>query len=72
VARINLRYGSLIVPVTGETPNGNRPVDVATMADLARLARRAEQMVFHVESTPGEHRYFVPDGPVTYQYHVVD
>ncbi len=70
VARISLRYGSLIVPVTGDVPNGNRPVDVATMADLARLARRAEQMVFHAEPRPGEHRFFVPDGPVTYEYHV--
>ncbi len=67
-ARINLRYGSLIVPVTGQVQNGNRHVDVASMADLARLARRAEQMVFHAEPTPGEHRYLVPDGPVTYQY----
>ncbi len=72
LGRINLRYGPLIVPVTGEVPNGSRPVDVATMADLARLARRAEQMVFHSEPSPGEHWFFVPDGPVTYKYHLTD
>jgi hypothetical protein len=68
VAKIHLRYGSLIVPVTGTTPNGARPVDVSSMADLARLARRAEQMVFYDQRSPGEHWFFVPDGSVTYQY----
>ncbi len=65
LARIRLRYGSLIVPVTGTSQNGAHPVDVGSMADLARLARRAEQMVFHDQ---GSGRFFVPDGPVTYQY----
>jgi signal peptidase len=71
VARIHLRYGSRIVPVTGTMPNGTRPVDVSSMADLARLARRAEQMVFYDQRSPGEHWFFVPDGSVTYQYHLV-
>jgi hypothetical protein len=70
VARVKLRYGSLIVPVTGTTPNGTRPIDVSSMADLARLARRAEQMMFYEQRRSGEHWFFVPDGTVTYQYHL--
>jgi hypothetical protein len=72
VAHIRLRYGSLIVPVTGTTPNGDHPVDVGTMTDLVRLARRSEQMVFHDQITATEHRVFVPDGPVTYQFRLSD
>jgi hypothetical protein len=70
VARIRLRYGSLIVPVTGPAPNGTRPVDVSSIEDLARLARNAEQMVFYDQRSQSEHWFFVPDGPVTYQYHI--
>lgn len=68
LAKIQLRYGALIVPVTGTMPNGARPVDVSSMADLARLARRSEQMVFYEQRSSGEHWFFVPDGSVTYQY----
>ena len=68
LARIRLRYGSMIVPVTGETPNGSRPVEVGSMSDLVRLARRAEQMVFYSEVDPAHYRFFVPDGPLTYVY----
>ncbi len=70
VARIRLRYGPLIVPVTGSTPNGSHLVKVASMSDLARLARRAEQMVFYDRLPSGEHAFFVPDGQVIYQYRV--
>jgi signal peptidase I len=72
VARIRLRYGSLIVPVTGTAPNGDHPVDVGTIADLVRLARRSEQMVFHDQISATEHRFFVPDGSVTYQFRLSD
>ena len=70
VARIQLRYGSMIVPVVGSVPNGAHHVDVASMADLVRLARNAEQMVFYDLRSSGDHQYFVPDGAVTYQYRV--
>jgi hypothetical protein len=72
LARIQLRYGSLIVPVTGTTPNGAHPIDVASMADLVRLARRADQMVFYDQRSPSEHWFFVPDGGVRYQYKLSD
>ncbi|MEX2251139.1 MAG: signal peptidase I [Acidimicrobiia bacterium] len=70
VAKIHLRYSSLIVPVTGTMPNGTRSVDVSSMADLARLARQSEQMVFYDQRSSSEHWFFVPDGSVTYQYHL--
>jgi hypothetical protein len=72
LAGITLRYGSMIVPVTTTAPNGGKPVEVSSMADLARLARRAEQMIFYDTTTPGQHWFVVPDGPVTYVYHVSD
>jgi hypothetical protein len=68
LARIRLRYGSLIVPVSEMTPNGQHAVQVKTMADLVRLARRAEQMVFYHRDGASRHRFFVPDGAVTYEY----
>ena len=68
LARIRLRYGSLIVPVSEMTPNGEHAVQVKTMADLVRLARRAEQMVFYHRDGAPPHRFFVPDGAVTYEY----
>jgi hypothetical protein len=70
LAKIQLRYGSMIVPVVGVMPNGAHHVDVASMSDLVRLARNSEQMVFYDLSSTGDHMYFVLDGPVTYQYHV--
>lgn len=70
VAWIRLRYGPLIVPVTGTSPDQARPVEVTSISDLVRLAKGAEQMVFYDQPGPGEHRFFVPDGPVTYEYRV--
>jgi hypothetical protein len=68
LARIRLRYGSLIVPVSEMSPNGEHAVQVKTMGDLVRLARRAEQMVFYHRDGASRHRFFVPDGAVTYEY----
>ncbi|HLF41564.1 MAG TPA: DUF5305 family protein, partial [Acidimicrobiia bacterium] len=72
VAKIRLRYGSLIVPLHGDVPNGVPHAQVSSMGDLVRLARRNEQLVFHHEPVPGEHRFFVPDGTVAYEYQVLD
>ena len=69
-ARIQLRYGSMIVPVAGSGPNGAQHVDVASMGDLVRLARNAEQAAFDDLRSSGDHLFFVPDGSITYQYHV--
>ncbi len=70
VAKIQLRYGSMIVPVVGAVPNGVHHVDVASMGDLVRLARNSEQLVFYNLGPSGDHLYFVPDGSVTYRYNV--
>lgn len=71
-AWIRLRYGPLIVPVSETAPNGEHAVKVETMADLVRLARRAEQMVFYHRDGDSRHRFFVPDGAVTYEYRSSD
>jgi hypothetical protein len=68
LARIRLRYGSLIVPVSETTPNGEHAVEVKSMSDLVRLARRAEQMVFHQQDATSRTRFFVPDGAVVYEF----
>jgi hypothetical protein len=68
LARIRLRYGSLIVPVSEVTPNGEHAVEVKSMSDLVRLARRAEQMVFHEQEATSRDRFFVPDGAVIYEF----
>jgi signal peptidase I len=70
VGWIRLRYGSLIVPVARPLAGAGRPVEVTSISDLVRLARGAEQMIFYDQSTPGQHRFFVPDGAVTYEYRV--
>jgi signal peptidase I len=70
VAKIRLRYGRLIVPVTGPVPTGSRRVEVTSIADLVRLARGAEQVVFYDRPGNGKHRFFVPDGAVTYEYRI--
>jgi hypothetical protein len=69
LAKIRLRYGSMIVPASTSLTNGSKPVDVSSMADLVKLARLADQMVFYERTSPGEHWFVVPDGSVTYQYH---
>jgi hypothetical protein len=68
LARIRLRYGSLIVPVSEVTPNGEHAVEVKSISDLVRLARRAEQMVFHEQEATSRDRFFVPDGAVIYEF----
>lgn len=68
-ARIRAVYGSLIIDVAGAHPNedGQR-IRVVSIHDLARLARRDGGVIFHQESGPGQHRYFVPEGTVVYEY----
>lgn len=70
VAWIRLRHGPLIVPVTTPPSQDSKPVEVTSISDLVRLARGAEQMVFHHQASPEEHLFFVPDGAVTYEYRV--
>ncbi|HEX2153541.1 MAG TPA: signal peptidase I [Acidimicrobiia bacterium] len=69
LARLRLRYGQLIVPVSGDFAPEGTTMEVTSMADLAHLARKAEQMVFYhrVES---QHRFFVPDGSLVYEFRI--
>ncbi len=71
-ARIKARYRNMLLPI--EHPNGEpRPeragTRVASMRDLARLARRDGGIIFH-EEIVGGFRYFVRDGDDTYEYTV--
>lgn len=66
------RYGSMIIEVQHAPVNADAPrVDVASMGDLARLASREGRVIFYENVEGREHRYFVPDGGVSYQYSVV-
>lgn len=68
-ARIHLLYGSLIIPAAN-IPSSDRSIEIASMADLVRLARKSEQMVFHYQPEPGHDLFYVPDGAVTYKYQI--
>jgi signal peptidase I len=67
-ARIQARYGALLVNVhTSDLLADRRPVLVAAIADLARIAERGGRMILH-EASSGEHRYFVQDEDAVYCY----
>jgi len=70
VGRIRARYGGLLVSATAIDTHGARTVDVASMDDLARLARRDGQAILHQETAPGRHRFVVDDGRLVYVYRV--
>jgi signal peptidase I len=67
-ARIEARFGHLLVPVTPAAPDALGPlVDVATMDGLARLAEPGSRPILHSERL-GRHTYCVEDGGIVYRY----
>jgi signal peptidase I len=68
VARIELRYGDRLVPITeGGDSRGRLIVDVTTMADLARLAQQHDTLILQHQT---EHRstfFFDVEGRI-YRY----
>ena len=68
VARIRIRYGSMLVSVARVEADYSPKIEVASMSDLVRLARHQGSMICHQERAPGAHLYFVHDGQVTYQH----
>ena len=70
VGRIRLRYGAHLVSATRVETEGARTVDVASMADLSRLAMRDGQVILEHEEAPGQVRYLVDDGRLIYVYRV--
>jgi hypothetical protein len=70
-AQIRARYGSLLISVAqADLKEEGRRVQVATIQDLVRLAQRDGRPIFHQALGPDAHRYFIPDGAVTYEYRV--
>lgn len=67
-ARIQARFGHLLVPVSAAAPDVLGPlVDVATMDGLARLAEPGNRPILHSERL-GRHTYCVEDGGIVYRY----
>lgn len=65
--KVRVRYGTRVVSVMEADHNGACRVQVARLEDLAALAQRDGKIVF-VERLPDSDLYFLPDGPVTYEY----
>ncbi len=67
--RIRLRYGSMIVAVRDvELPPARMRVRVASMSDLARIARQEGRQVLHRRLDTGVDLYLVPDGNFLYEF----
>ena len=70
-ARIRARYGSMIVAVADGGRNYSmRRIKVASMKDLARVAKRDGGIILHEKNPRGGSLYFVDDGAVSYEYEV--
>lgn len=68
-ARIRLRYGSMIVAVRDvELPPARMRVRVASMSDLARIAKQEGRQILHRRLETGADLYFVPDGNFVYEF----
>jgi hypothetical protein len=68
-ARIRLRYGSMIVAVRDvELPSARMQVRVASMSDLARIARQEGRQILHWRLETGADLYLVRDGNFVYEF----
>lgn len=67
-AKIQARYGSVIVAVEAAELKDGQVVRVASIGDLARLAERQGQVILHQVLESGEHRYFIPADGLIYEY----
>lgn len=66
--RIRLLHRSTLVHVDPDAREVGRPVPVRSITELVRLAKQDQRMVLHQRTEEGGHRYFVPDGGLTYEY----
>lgn len=68
-ARIRARYGSLLISVAEADlkPSPER-VHLASLSDLAKLAQRDGQTIFHLPGAEGGDLYFIHRGEVVYIY----
>ncbi len=66
--RIGMLYRSIMVDIAPTSEPGGDIVQVSSMAELARLARRDHRSILHQVRPDGAHRYLVPDVDLTYEY----
>jgi hypothetical protein len=66
-ARIQHRYGPLLIAIRDSQPGGGATIDVSTIDDLAKLAEQHGLMIMHAQNG-AEHNYFVYDGKLSYRY----
>ena len=69
-ARIQARYGALIVPVADGPERGYETVDVIDIETLVRLARQFEQPVMHQLTLSGDHVYSLYYDGMVYRFSV--
>lgn len=69
-ARIELRHGHRMVPVTGRAERA-QVVEVRSIQDLARMAEQYQSLILHREGTDS-HDYELPFDGVVYRYRTKD
>jgi hypothetical protein len=69
-ARVQARYGHLIVPIAGLAPNAAlAPIDVTTMDALVALAERSERLILHHRDTDAD-TYLVDDAGTLFRHRI--
>lgn len=71
-AMVRTRYGSLLVPVAEVESAASHRISVASLLDLAQLAKREGRSLFVRDFDNGAQAYLLHDGMVIYQYAVGD
>jgi signal peptidase I len=70
--RIRLLHGATLAAVNHADMDNSHHVEVSTMQDLLRVAKRTGQMILHTPAAPGARLFFIHDGAVVYRYTAAD
>jgi hypothetical protein len=69
-ARVQARYGHLIVPIAGLAPNpAHPPIDVTTIDALVALAERSERLILHHRGADAD-TYLVEDAGTLFRHRI--
>jgi hypothetical protein len=69
-ARVQARYGHLIVPIAGLAPNAAlAPIDVTTMDALVALAERSERLILHHRDADAD-TYLLDDAGTLFRHRI--
>jgi Family of unknown function (DUF5305) len=71
-AMVRTRYGSLLVPIAEVESAASHRISVASLIDLAQLAKREGRSLFVRDFDNGAQAYLMHDGMVIYQFAVGD